>query len=133
MKWLIRTLGNITYRLGNDEAKHEQTLLESLHNRYKSLIPDIEVMTAYTETWSKCYMYKDEIIEITSVLKRILGRHPADGQQDGVDGTAPQPDTFAMISSENMPKLDELINNQEVCISASMPLVHYVVRARVCN
>lgn len=71
IKWLVQTLDMLAPFYPND-APQEQEKLDKLLLRYKSLLPTIEVTITRTDTFSKCYSYKKQVIEVSSVHSYIL-------------------------------------------------------------
>lgn len=51
-------------------AEHEK--LQALMERYKSLLPVIETTITRTESISRCYLYKKEIVEVSDFLSKFI-------------------------------------------------------------
>lgn len=69
MKWLVQTLDMLTHHCSEIEAQDEQIKLENLIQRYKNLIPTIEITMIKTETYTRCYTYRREVHEVICVLE----------------------------------------------------------------
>lgn len=64
MKWLVQTLDLLSPFYPNT-APQEQEKLEKLLQRYKALLPTIEVTITRTDSFSKCYTYRKQVIEVS--------------------------------------------------------------------
>lgn len=60
-KWLVTTLDELTVGLPDDEAAREQDTLDPILERYKQLMPAIEITTTTSTMVVRCHDYKDEI------------------------------------------------------------------------
>ncbi|CAH2077111.1 unnamed protein product, partial [Iphiclides podalirius] len=69
MKWLVQTLDMLTHHCSDMEAQDEQIKLENLIQRYKNLIPTIEITMIKTETYTRCYTYRREVHEVICILE----------------------------------------------------------------
>ncbi|KPJ06864.1 Nesprin-1 [Papilio machaon] len=69
MKWLVQTLDMLTHHCSEMEAQDEQIKLENLIQRYKNLIPTIEITMIKTETYTRCYTYRREVHEVICILE----------------------------------------------------------------
>lgn len=68
----MQTLDGLTSRRNDEEAQKEQDLLKKAIARYKALIPTIELTMTQTELYSKCYVYRKEVLEVCNLLKRYI-------------------------------------------------------------
>jgi len=66
MKGLVKDLDLLVSLRADEEALQEQSNLENLIQRYKSLVPMIEVTMIRTETQSRCYTYREETRRVSS-------------------------------------------------------------------
>lgn len=81
-----------------DEGAIEQKKLDDLLVRYKSLLPEIDTTIMITETITKCFVYREEVIEVKRWLKEVKA------VTDSVEETP----------YDDPKKLHELIQQQEV-------------------
>ena len=72
MKWLVQKLDSLTSNRNDQEASSEQNKLQQLINRYKNLIPTIDITMTKTDIYSKSYIYKKEVREVCTLLKQVL-------------------------------------------------------------
>lgn len=72
MKWLVQTLDVLAPHC--DDIAAEQHLLEKLIQRYKGLIPTIELTITKTQLYTKCYTYSREVREVCSLLDKVKVR-----------------------------------------------------------
>lgn len=100
VKWLVRKLDNLLAHIPEDEGAAEQKKLDDLVTRYKSLIPEIDTTIVITETITKCFIYREEVIEVNRWLKQVRAL------TDSVEETP----------YDDPKKLAELVQQQEVCL-----------------
>ncbi|XP_044734627.1 nesprin-1 [Chrysoperla carnea] len=86
MKWLVQTLDALSSHCTEAEAIAEQQKLEALINRYKNLIPTIEVTMVKTEVYSKCYTYRKEVREVCKLLKKVKEDSNIKSQPENLEG-----------------------------------------------
>ena len=60
-KWLVHTLDDLTAGLSDQEAASEQHRLDPILERYKQLMPAIEITTTRSSIVVRCHDYKDEV------------------------------------------------------------------------
>ncbi|KAG1668682.1 Nesprin-1 [Nymphon striatum] len=111
IKWLITSLGSIIHRLNEEAAKLEKEKLEALHLRYKKLIPNIEIMVKHTETSSKCYSYREEVIEKTIELKKILSKNKL--TKDENNENTVKESVIPLVMPKTISELEEMIEASE--------------------
>lgn len=71
IKWLVQRHDMLSpYYPKTSAAEHEK--LQALMERYKSLLPVIETTITRTESISRCYLYKKEIVEVSFFLFQIF-------------------------------------------------------------
>ncbi len=72
MKWLVQTLDSLL-PLHSESSNKEQEKLQSLMERYTSLLPTIEVTVTRMESSSKYYVFRKQLIEVSKngFLKRF--------------------------------------------------------------
>lgn len=100
VKWLVRKLDNLLAHIPEDEGAAEQKKLDNLLARYKSLLPEIDTTIMITETITKCFVYREEVVEVNRWLREVRA------VTDSVEET----------SYDDPKKLYELIKQQEVII-----------------
>ncbi|XP_025834538.1 nesprin-1 isoform X2 [Agrilus planipennis] len=71
VKWLVQCLDFLLTSCSESDATVEQSKLESLITKYKNLIPTLEITMTKTETLTKCYMYRKEVQEVCTLLRRV--------------------------------------------------------------
>ena len=62
-KWLVKTLDELIANTPEQEAKTEQAKLDAALDRYKALMPSIEITTTRSSIVVKCHDYKDAVEE----------------------------------------------------------------------
>lgn len=67
MKWMVQVLESLLPYIPEEEQKMEQNNLEELIVRYKHLIPTIDMTITKTEMYTKCFVYKKEVTEVSLV------------------------------------------------------------------
>lgn len=65
MKWMVQVLESLLPYIPEEEQKVEQKNLEELIGRYKHLIPTIDMTITKTEMYTKCFVYKKEVTEVS--------------------------------------------------------------------
>lgn len=65
MKWMVQVLDSLLPYIPEEEQKVEQKNLEELIGRYKHLIPTIDMTITKTEMYTKCFVYKKEVTEVS--------------------------------------------------------------------
>jgi len=65
MKWMVQVLDNLLPYISEEQQQVEQKNLEQLIGRYKYLIPTIDMAITKTEMYTKCFMYKKEVTEVS--------------------------------------------------------------------
>lgn len=100
VKWLVRKLDNLLAHIPEDEGATEQKKLDDLVARYKSLLPEIDTTIIISETITKCFVYREEIVEVNRWLKQVKA------VTDSVEETP----------YDDPKKLSELIQRQQVTI-----------------
>lgn len=95
---MVQTLDALTSHCPQSKALEEQRSLEALINRYKNLIPSLEITMTKTDTLSKCYTYRKEVREVCTLLRRVR-------EQSVVEA-----------KPENYETVDQLIKEQESAI-----------------
>lgn len=68
MKWMVQILDSILPFVPKELQQMEQTNLEELISRYKHLIPNIDMTITKTELYTKCFVYKKEVIEVSKFI-----------------------------------------------------------------
>ncbi|KFM65655.1 Nesprin-1, partial [Stegodyphus mimosarum] len=71
VKWLVRKLDSLLSHISKEDSVAEQKKLDSLLSRYKSLLPEIETTIVVTETITKCFIYREEVVEVNRWLKEV--------------------------------------------------------------
>lgn len=71
IKWLVQKHDMLSpYYPKISAAEHEK--LQALMERYKSLLPVIETTITRTESISRCYLYKKEVIEVSQLFVEFI-------------------------------------------------------------
>lgn len=65
MKWMVQVLDSLLPYVSEEQQQIEQNNLEQLIGRYKHLIPNINVTINKTELYTKCFIYKKEVTEVS--------------------------------------------------------------------
>lgn len=65
MKWMVQVLESLLPYIPEEEQNVEQKNLEELIGRYKHLIPTIDMTITKTEMYTKCFVYKKEVTEVS--------------------------------------------------------------------
>jgi len=65
MKWMVQVLDNLLPYVSEKQQQVEQKNLEELIGRYKHLIPTIDMTITKTEMYTKCFVYKKEVTEVS--------------------------------------------------------------------
>lgn len=99
MKWLVQQLDLLVAHCQETQAVHEQQKLEALIQRYKTLLPTIETTIIKVDTVSKCFLYREEVEEMTEWLKEV---------QETME-------KVREIEVDSFEKIEDLIHKQEVC------------------
>lgn len=99
MKWLVKTLDNLTSNRSDHEAITEQKHLEQLITRYKNLIPTIEITMTKTEIYSKSYTYLTEVREVCTLLRKVRDQ------------------STVSVAVENPEKVKDAVKHQEIRIT----------------
>lgn len=68
--WLVQTCDMLSQYYPNTSAR-ERAQLQELVNRYKSLMPTVEVTITRTKLYSRCYTYKKEVTEVCQLLQKV--------------------------------------------------------------
>ena len=71
MKWLVQMLDSLITHIPEEDGQYEQQKLESLIARYKALVPTIEAALLRTETYAKCYHYREDINNVVATLEDV--------------------------------------------------------------
>ncbi|XP_022255070.1 nesprin-1-like [Limulus polyphemus] len=100
VKWLVQKLENLVLKLPDTEAVQEKNRLDALVDRYKNLVPIIETTVIYTETISKCYIFREEVQEVTCWLKGV--QEETEAKDEG--------------AFENVEKLEEMLAQQKALV-----------------
>ncbi len=64
MKWLVQQLDQLVSHRADDSGLTEQKRLEGLINRYKSMIPVIEVTMLKIDVYSRSYGFREEAAQV---------------------------------------------------------------------
>jgi len=67
MKQLVQMLDSLVARRADEASLKEQDRLEKLITRYKNLVPAIEITMIKTETYTRCYTFKEEIYRVCQI------------------------------------------------------------------
>lgn len=62
---MVQVLDSLLPYVSEEHKLAEQTNLEELINRYKHLIPTIDMTITKTEMYTKCFIYKKEVTEVS--------------------------------------------------------------------
>jgi len=65
MKWMVQILDSLLPYVSENQQQIEQKNLEELIVRYKHLIPTIDMTITKTEMYTKCFIYKKEVTEVS--------------------------------------------------------------------
>lgn len=65
MKWMVQILDSLLPYIPIELQQIEQNNLEKLIARYKHLIPTIDMTITKTEMYTKCFVYKKEVTEVS--------------------------------------------------------------------
>lgn len=75
MKWMVQVLDSLLPYVSEEQRHAEQRNLEGLVGRYKHLIPTIDMTITKTEMYTKCFVYKKEVSEVSTwPLVRLFTR-----------------------------------------------------------
>lgn len=85
MKWLVQMLDSLITHIPEEDGQYEQQKLESLIARYKALVPTIESALIRTETYTKCYHYREDIEDVVATLENIRKQSEKDNQPENLD------------------------------------------------
>lgn len=66
MKWMVQVLDSLLPYVSEEQRHAEQRNLEGLVGRYKHLIPTIDMTITKTEMYTKCFVYKKEVSEVST-------------------------------------------------------------------
>ncbi|GAB6020485.1 hypothetical protein CHUAL_003173 [Chamberlinius hualienensis] len=100
MKWLVHQLDLLVAHCTEAKATLEQQRLEGLISRYKNLLPTIETTITHVDTVSMCFLYREEVEEVSEWLKEV--RKTAKKEDDVID---------------SLDKIQTLIDRQEQLMS----------------
>lgn len=62
---MVQVLDSLLPYVSEEQQQVEQNNLEQLIGRYKHLIPNIDVTINKTELYTKCFVYKKEVTEVS--------------------------------------------------------------------
>lgn len=65
MKWMVQILDSLLPYIPKEQQQVEQKNLEKLIARYKHLIPTIDMTITKTDMYTKCFIYKKEVTEVS--------------------------------------------------------------------
>uniref|UniRef100_A0A8D8Q2T6 Nesprin-1 n=1 Tax=Cacopsylla melanoneura TaxID=428564 RepID=A0A8D8Q2T6_9HEMI len=124
MKWLVQTLDVLAPHC--EDITSEQHLLEKLIQRYKGLIPTIELTITKTQLYTKCYTYTREVREVCSLLDKVK-----ESTADEVD-TLHELETLLKSQEHTMSQLDKQRSNivsmlqrgKQLQVESTLPAVH---------
>lgn len=68
MKWTVQILDSLLPYIPEEQQQLEQKNLERLIARYKHLIPTIDMTITKTEMYTKYFVYKKEVTEVSSFI-----------------------------------------------------------------
>ncbi|CAG0920654.1 unnamed protein product [Notodromas monacha] len=71
MKRLVQILDSLLMYASEAQAADEQSNLEGLISRYRSLVPSIEATLTKSDVWSKAYAFKREANELCNFLNTV--------------------------------------------------------------
>ncbi|KAL1429844.1 hypothetical protein MTO96_015705 [Rhipicephalus appendiculatus] len=71
LDWLNQRLESLVPGMEPEEAKKEKERLAGLVARYGALLPVMETTTIVSETVSKCYLYREEVTQVTRWLREV--------------------------------------------------------------
>lgn len=99
MKWLVQMLDSLITHIPEEDGQYEQQKLESLIARYKALVPTIEAALVRTETYAKCYHYREDIDKVVGTLEDVRKHCEED------------------VHPETLESLTQLIREREVMVN----------------
>lgn len=62
---MVQVLDSLLPYVSEESQLNEQQNLENLIGRYKHLIPTIDMAITKTDIYTKCFMYKKEVTEVS--------------------------------------------------------------------
>lgn len=110
MKSLVQTLDSLTSNRTDETAVTEQSRLEQLINRYKNLIPTIEITMTKTDIYLKSYTYKKEVREVCMLLRRVR-------EQRSIDPVPETPESLSRAVAQHESRLSQLEQQRANIIS----------------
>ncbi|XP_067130355.1 LOW QUALITY PROTEIN: muscle-specific protein 300 kDa-like [Centruroides vittatus] len=100
LNWLMKEFNILSSKLSKTETKEEKQRLDALTARYKTLIPEIEATVVVTETVYKCFIYREEVQEVTKWLHQI---------QEATD-------SIEKVQYDNRKNLQDAIEQQKILL-----------------